>query len=99
MIGSSNFTRAGMGTAVHRNAEANLVTVVQRVAYGRKKGRLEDIWSQMGPDVDLEAAEWLGPQPEHDIAFGVGRASSRSFAPTFSVRSGAGRRSSGDCEG
>ena len=66
MIGSSNFTCAGMGTASHRNAEANLVTVVERVAYGREAGRLEAIWSQMGPDVDLEAAEWLGPQPEHD---------------------------------
>ena len=66
MIGSSNFTCAGMGTASHRNAEANLVTVVERVAYGRDAGRLEGIWSQMGPDVDLEAAEWLGPQPELD---------------------------------
>ena len=66
MIGSSNFTCAGMGTASHRNAEANLVTVVERVAYGREAGRLEAIWSQMGPDIDLEAAEWLGPQSEHD---------------------------------
>ena len=64
MIGSSNFTCAGMGTASNRNAEANFVTVVERVAYGREAGRLESIWSQMGPDVDLDAAEWLGPQPE-----------------------------------
>ena len=66
MIGSSNFTCAGMGAASHRNAEANLVTVVERVAYGREAGRLEAIWSQMGPDVDLDVAEWLGPQPESD---------------------------------
>ena len=66
MIGSSNFTCAGMGTASHRNTEANLVTVVARVDYGREAGRLEAIWSQMGPEVDLEAAEWLGPQPEFD---------------------------------
>ena len=66
MIGSSNFTCAGMGTASYRNAEANLVTVVERVAYGREAGRLETIWSQMGPDVDPDAAEWLGPQPESD---------------------------------
>ena len=66
MIGSSNFTCAGMGTAPHRNAEANLVTVVERVAYGREAGRLEAIWSHMGPDVDLDAAEWLGPQQESD---------------------------------
>ena len=66
MIGSSNFTCAGMGTAPYRNAEANLVTVVERVAYGREAGRLETVWSQMGPDVDPDAAEWLGPQPESD---------------------------------
>ena len=66
MIGSSNFTCAGMGTAPYRNAEANLVTVVERVAYGREAGRLETVWSQMGPNVDPDAAEWLGPQPEFD---------------------------------
>ena len=66
MIGSSNFTCAGMGTAPHRNAEANLVTVVERVAYGREAGTLEAIWSQMGPDVDVNAAEWLGSRPELD---------------------------------
>ena len=66
MIGSSNFTCAGMGTAPHRNAEANLVTVVERVAYGREAGTLEAIWSQMGPDVDVNTAEWLGSTPEID---------------------------------
>ena len=66
MIGSSNFTCAGMGTASHRNAEANLVTVVERVAYRREAGALEAVWSQMGPDVDVNAAEWLGSRPELD---------------------------------
>ena len=66
MIGSSNFTCAGLGAAPYRNAEANLVTVVERVAYGREAGRLETVWSQMGPNVDPDAAEWLGPQPESD---------------------------------
>lgn len=66
MIGSSNFTCAGMGNASHRNAEANLVTVVERVAYAREAGTLEAIWSQMGPDVDPDAAEWLGSRPEFD---------------------------------
>ena len=66
MIGSSNFTCAGLGAAPYRNAEANLVTVVERAAYGREAGRLESVWSQMGPDVDPDAAEWLGPQPESD---------------------------------
>ena len=66
LIGSSNFTCAGMGAASHRNAETNLVTVVERVAYGREAGTLEAIWSGMEPVVDLNAAEWLGPQPEGD---------------------------------
>ena len=66
MIGSSNFTCAGMGAARRRNAEANLVTVVDRVAYGRDAGTLEAIWPQMEPIRDLDAAEWLGPQPKTD---------------------------------
>ena len=66
MIGSSNFTCAGMGVAAHRNAEANLVTVVERVAYAREAGTLEAIWSGMEPIVDLDAAEWMGPQAEND---------------------------------
>ena len=66
MIGSSNFTCAGMGAASHRNAEANLVTVVELVAYGREAGMIEAIWPQMESIVDLDAAEWLGPQPEID---------------------------------
>ena len=66
MIGSSNFTRAGMGTASHRNAEANLVTIAKRIARGREAGTLEAIWPQMEPVVDLNAAEWLGPQPDID---------------------------------
>ena len=66
MIGSSNFTCAGMGAASHRNIEANLVTVVERVAYGRQVGELEAIWSRMDPVDNLNGVEWLGRRPEDD---------------------------------
>ena len=49
MIGSSNFTRAGMGVGPYRNAEANLLTIVDRVRFGREDGLLEAIWSEMEP--------------------------------------------------
>ncbi len=64
MTGSSNFTCAGMGASPYRNAEANLLTVVDRVPYGRETSTLEAIWSEMDPVVDPGAAEWLGSRPE-----------------------------------
>ncbi len=66
MAGSSNFTCAGMGASANRNAEANLLTVVDRAPYGRETSTLEAIWSEMDPVVDPGAAEWLGSQPETD---------------------------------
>ena len=66
MIGSSNFTSAGMGAARHRNAEVNLVTVVKRVRYGREAGKLEAIWPPMDSVEDLDAVEWLGSQSDID---------------------------------
>ena len=66
LVGSSNFTCAGMGAAPYRNAEANLLTIVDRVEFGRKAGALEEIWSEMEPVVDPDASEWLGSRPEAD---------------------------------
>ena len=66
LVGSSNFTCAGLGVASHWNAEANLVSMVERVAYGREAGNLEAIWPPMELVDDWDAAEWLGPQPDHD---------------------------------
>lgn len=66
LIGSSNFTCAGMGIASIRNAEANLMTVVDRVAYGRDTGQLESIWPQMEPVVDLDSVEWLNSSSDND---------------------------------
>lgn len=66
LIGSSNFTCAGMGIGSICNAEANLMIVVDRVAYGRDAGQLESIWPQMESVVDLDSVEWLNSNPEHN---------------------------------
>jgi len=65
MTGSSNFTCAGMGVGRSRNAEANLLTIVDRVAYNRDAGRLEAVWPELEVVSDPDAAEWLG-RPETD---------------------------------
>ncbi|HYD48552.1 MAG TPA: hypothetical protein VEB21_09400 [Terriglobales bacterium] len=64
MIGSSNFTCAGIGVKPHRNAEANLLTIVDHVDYGREAGQLEALWPAMEPVDDPETAEWLGTRPD-----------------------------------
>jgi hypothetical protein len=66
MVGSSNFTAAGMGIGQARNVEANLVTVVDRVAYGREEGELEKVWPEMKAVPNPETAKWLGVQLERD---------------------------------
>ena len=66
MIGSSNFTCAGMGVTPHRHAEANLLTLVDRVASGRESGRLEAIWPEMEMVTDPDATEWLGAKSEEE---------------------------------
>ncbi len=62
MIGSSNFTCAGMGVGSYRNAEVNLITIVDHTNYGREIGELESVWPEMETITDPDAAEWLGPQ-------------------------------------
>jgi hypothetical protein len=57
MIGSSNFTSAGMGIGQNCNAEANLLTIV---AYGREASRLEALWPEMAQVEQPETAQWLG---------------------------------------
>jgi hypothetical protein len=66
MAGSSNFTCAGMGIGSNRNAEANVITVVDRVAYGRETPELEAVWPDMERVVNPESAEWLAPSKEPD---------------------------------
>jgi hypothetical protein len=64
MIGSSNFTTAGLGLSTHRNTEANLLTVVDRVEYGRDAGKLSAIWPEVQQVSDPGAAEWIGPNKD-----------------------------------
>jgi hypothetical protein len=61
LVGSSNFTCAGMGVGGHRNTEANLLTIADEMAYAREAGKLEAVWPDMEHVDDPEAAEWAGP--------------------------------------
>ena len=60
MVGSSNFTCAGMGVGARRNAEANLLTIIKLVRFGRTDGELEAIWPAMDEVENPGAAEWIG---------------------------------------
>ncbi|MGE0466424.1 MAG: phospholipase D-like domain-containing protein [Steroidobacteraceae bacterium] len=64
MIGSSNFTSAGLGLVSNRNAEANLLMLADRAAYGRETGELEAVWPGTAEIADPDSAEWLGVSPE-----------------------------------
>jgi hypothetical protein len=66
MIGSSNFTCAGMGVGPHRNAEANLLTLVDRVDYSQETGRLKAVWPEMERVADPEHAEWIGASASNE---------------------------------
>lgn len=66
MIGSSNFTGAGLGLLPARNIEANLVTLVDYEQHGREEGLLESVWSGMEPIPDPDQAEWLGPRVDEE---------------------------------
>ena len=71
MAGSSNFTVAGLGLIPTRNAEANLVTLVDRVNHAREKGALRGVWETMqlvkGPD----KADWQRADDEEDEGAGL----------------------------
>lgn len=64
MIGSSNFTSAGMGVGQIRNTEANLLTIVDRENYIKEVRQLEAVWPDMEEVADPESAEWLGAQTD-----------------------------------
>ena len=66
MIGSSNLTCAGLGVGGAANAEANLLTIVDRAPFRREIGALQSIWPELTLLDDPENAEWLGAQPERD---------------------------------
>lgn len=62
--GSSNFTGAGLGVGHYRNAEANLLTIVDRRMSSRDALQLDSVWPEMEVVSDPDSAEWLGPRPE-----------------------------------
>jgi hypothetical protein len=64
LIGSSNFTGAGLGLHGRCNAEANLLTIIDRDAYAREPADLEAVWPQMRELADPDSAEWIGSVPE-----------------------------------
>jgi len=66
MIGSSNFTCAGLGLTPFRNIEANLVTLVDYEQHSREEGLLESVWNGMEPVADAAGAEWLGPRNDEE---------------------------------
>ncbi|MGB7498220.1 MAG: phospholipase D-like domain-containing protein [Candidatus Acidiferrum sp.] len=80
MVGSSNFTSAGMGIGHRRNAEANLLTIVQHEDFAREAGVLEGVWPEMSQIPNPENAEWLGAEPEREEEE---QASSPPVAPGF----------------
>ena len=66
MVGSSNFTCAGMGITEHRNAEANLLTIVDNIRNSREPGALNAVWPVTETIPDPDAAEWMGTRPDED---------------------------------
>ncbi len=64
MIGSSNFTKAGMGLRDACNAEANLLTIAEHLPRARLPRQIEEIWPDTKQVEDLAAVEWLGATPE-----------------------------------
>ena len=66
MVGSSNFTRAGLGVGGRRNTEANLLTLVDYVEFSRDSGELDALWPEMEQVDGAEAAEWEGGRPERE---------------------------------
>ena len=64
MIGSSNFTQAGMGLRDTCNAEANLLTIAEHLPRARLPRQIEEIWPDMKQVEDLTAVEWKGATPE-----------------------------------
>jgi hypothetical protein len=66
MTGSSNFTTAGLGIRNRRNAEANLLTLVDYVEFGRDLGSLDAVWPEMEEVPAPETAEWDGRALDRD---------------------------------
>jgi hypothetical protein len=66
MIGSSNFTCAGMGIGTRRNAEANLLTLTANLPRVLSFSELAVIWPDAKNIEDPAQAEWLGARPDDE---------------------------------
>lgn len=66
MIGSSNFTCAGLGLKNRCNAEANLITVIDQKPQSREPGSLRAVWPETQVMIDPDSAEWLGVAPDEE---------------------------------
>jgi hypothetical protein len=60
MIGSSNFTQAGLGLGGSCNSEANLLFVARKRAYARETGKLIECWPETNSVSDPSSVEWTG---------------------------------------
>jgi hypothetical protein len=69
-----------MGIGQRRNAEANLLTIVQHEDFAREAGKLEAVWPEMTQIQDPESVEWRGAEPEREEEE---QASSSPVAPGF----------------
>ncbi|MEZ6127845.1 MAG: hypothetical protein R3C59_04125 [Planctomycetaceae bacterium] len=70
MIGSSSFTQAGMGVSPQfRNAEANVLTIVEHHPHAREPGMLRELWPETRPieDLDANGVEWKGSPLEEGL--------------------------------
>lgn len=66
MVGSSNFTCAGMGVGGSRNAEVNLLTIVASGTSQHDMHRIRAIWPDMTQVTDPDRAEWLSATAVQD---------------------------------
>lgn len=83
MVGSSNFTCAGLGLTPRCNIEANVVTLVDYQEHGRQEGILERVWPEMTPVNDPDAAEWMGARDDADDDASADRLPNWVLAATF----------------
>ena len=66
MIGSSNFTKAGMGINGVANAEINLLTIAKLGDKSKMAKQLEQVWPEMEQVVNLSEDLLQGPAKELD---------------------------------
>ena len=71
MVGSSNFTSAGLGLIPARNAEANLVTIVDRNDRAREPGLLKAVWPATTHVHAPDRAIWQQSADDEDEAQGM----------------------------